>query len=238
MGDLHGAHRALVQCLERSGFDLCKDVLIQLGDVTDRNDEVYECVETLLTIPKLIAVRGNHDEWFREFIETGYHPALWTYGGDATARSYLKQVRKERLTFRGSLGYKTALNPSDIPERHQEFFRRQILYCLDEAGRCFVHAGFDREAALEGQRPEVFYWDRELWRAALVCDRSRLPTKERVESVFIGHTSTTNWKTDQPMRAANVWNLDTGAGNVGRLTIMDVETKEYWQSDRMGELYE
>jgi len=130
------------------------------------------------------------------------------------------------------------LNTSDIPERHQEFFRRQLLYSLDEKGNCFVHAGFDPQAALEGQRPEIFYRDRELWQAALVCDRSRLATKEMVESVFIGHTSTTSWKTDQPMRAAKVWNLDTGAGNIGRLTIMDVETKEYWQSDLMGELYD
>ena len=237
MGDVHGAWRALVQCLERSGFDRKKDVLIQLGDVADGYDEVYECVETMLSIPRLIAIRGNHDEWFREFIETGYHPAAWTYGGDATARSYLKRVKRERLVLRGSPGYKTALNPSDVPAPHREFFRRQLLYCLDDEGNCFVHGGFERERVLEGQRPEVFYWDRDLWTAALNWAGGKLPMKERVESIFIGHTSTTNWKTDRPMRAANAWNLDTGAGNIGRLTIMDVETKEYWQSDLMRDLY-
>ena len=81
MGDLHGAQRALAQCMKRSGFDRRKDVLIQLGDVADGHEEVYECVETLLTIPRLIAIRGNHDQWFLEFIETGYHPDAWHCGG-------------------------------------------------------------------------------------------------------------------------------------------------------------
>ncbi len=33
------------------------------------------------------------------------------------------------------------------------------------------------------------------------------------------------------MKAANVYNLDTGAGGTGRLTIMEVATKQFWQSD-------
>jgi len=48
MGDIHGAYRALVQCLQRSGFDYQYDILIQLGDIVDGHDEVFECVEELL----------------------------------------------------------------------------------------------------------------------------------------------------------------------------------------------
>lgn len=39
------------------------------------------------------------------------------------------------------------------------------------------------------------------------------------------------------MRRCNVWNIDTGAGWSGKLTIMDIDTKEYWQSDFVKELY-
>jgi serine/threonine protein phosphatase 1 len=238
MGDLHGAYRALSQCLERSSFDRKKDVLIQLGDVVDGHyDEVYECVEMLLTIPRLIPIKGNHDEWFREFIETGYHPVSWVFGGDATARSYLRRMGKQRLIFRSSVGYKTALNPGDIPKRHQEFFRNQLSYYLDDLGNCFVHGGFDREVTLERQQPAIFYCDRDLWEEALNFAGERLPMRTALESVFIGHTSTVYWKTDRPMRAAQVWNLDTGAGDMGRLTIMDVDTGEFWQSDLVEELY-
>jgi hypothetical protein len=43
--------------------------------------------------------------------------------------------------------------------------------------------------------------------------------------------------TDKPMHAANIINLDTGAGASGRLTIMDVKSKKFWQSDPVHRLY-
>jgi len=60
---------------------------------------------------------------------------------------------------------------------------------------------------------------------------------ENFKEVFIGHTTTECWKQTVPMHAANIWNLDTGAGMYGKLTIMDVDTKEFWQSDKGNELY-
>jgi serine/threonine protein phosphatase 1 len=74
MGDIHGDYIALVQCLERSGSDYYNDQLIQLGDISDGLKDVYECVDELLKIKNLVSIKGNHDEWFREFIESGYHP--------------------------------------------------------------------------------------------------------------------------------------------------------------------
>jgi serine/threonine protein phosphatase 1 len=39
------------------------------------------------------------------------------------------------------------------------------------------------------------------------------------------------------MQAGNIYNLDTGAGHHGRLTIMNVITRQYWQSDPVKTLY-
>jgi len=39
------------------------------------------------------------------------------------------------------------------------------------------------------------------------------------------------------MQACNVWNIDTGAAFNGRLTGINVETKQYWQSDIVQQLY-
>jgi serine/threonine protein phosphatase 1 len=165
MGDIHGAHKALKQCLERAAFDRGKDVLIQLGDVADGSE------------------------------------------------SYLRLIGKENKILYTGVGYKTALNPADIPESHRQFFHNQ-------------------------------HWNRELWSAALSYNafeshlpgKSKFRTVTRFNEIFIGHTSTVNWKTDQPMKAANIYNLDTGAGYSGRLTIMDVESKQFWQSDPVGQL--
>jgi serine/threonine protein phosphatase 1 len=245
MGDIHGAARALEQCLERSAFDYEKDILIQVGDVVDGFADAYTCVEILLGMKNLIALKGNHDDWFLEFTRTGYHPAGWDFGGKETALSYLRLTDRERLIKRGREGYKTALDPKDIPQSHRQFFESQLLYHIDSENNCYVHAGFNRFLSFTQQRPETFYWDRELWLAALeyhtmkrrnpgmapfinVCD---------FHEIYIGHTPTMNWKTDKPMRAVNVLNIDTGARQGGKLTIMDVRTKEYWQSDIVEELY-
>jgi len=237
MGDIHGANLALEQCLERSGFNKAEDRLIQLGDVTDSYGDVYNCVETLLSIKNLIALKGNHDEWFREFLETGYHPQHWLQGAMGTAVSYLRLTGREDKIVRKLSGWKTALRPSDIPASHIGFFKSQRLHFVDENNNCFVHGGFNRLLPFDQQQPFVYYWDRGLWNSALESN-GVLATATPFKEIFIGHTPTSNWETDQPMKAANVCNLDTGAGHTGRLTIMHVASHEYWQSDIVTTLYD
>jgi serine/threonine protein phosphatase 1 len=36
---------------------------------------------------------------------------------------------------------------------------------------------------------------------------------------------------------ANIWNVDTGAAFRGPLTIMDVDSKVFWQSENLDILY-
>ena len=55
--------------------------------------------------------------------------------------------------------------------------------------------------------------------------------------IYIGHTPTTRLGTDKPLIFNGVANVDTGAGFKGRLTVMDIETKEYWQSEPVYKLY-
>jgi len=44
IGDIHGAYKALIQCLKRSKFDYDRDRLICLGDVVDGYPETKECI--------------------------------------------------------------------------------------------------------------------------------------------------------------------------------------------------
>jgi serine/threonine protein phosphatase 1 len=39
------------------------------------------------------------------------------------------------------------------------------------------------------------------------------------------------------MQGCNVWNIDTGAAFTGKLTIMDIDTRQFWQSDPVKNLY-
>ncbi len=129
--------------------------------------------------------------------------------------------------------------------KHVIFFSRMLPYYEDEHRRLFVHAGF---TSIHGPAKEYFssnfYWDRTLWEMALVAD-SRIPSSSLFypkrlrlyDEIFIGHTPTTNYDIDTPMNRCNVWNVDTGAAFSGRITVMDIDSKRYWQSDAVQDLY-
>ena len=85
---------------------------------------------------------------------------------------------------------------------------------------------------------KTYYWDRTLWELALSLDPSLTKEDEfypqrltHYKEIFIGHTPVTRIGRTTPKNAANIWNVDTGAAFRGPLTIMDVASKQYWQSD-------
>lgn len=241
-GDIHGNYKGLIQCIERSGFDKKSDTLIQLGDICDGWSQVYECVEELLTIDNLIAIKGNHDDWFLDFIELAGHPVQWGMGGYGTAKSYLRQIGKENSIQQIEKDkYIASLIPEDIPETHRHFFKTQRKYYIDEHRRLFIHAGFNRHYLLSEQSwDEIFWWDRDFWMSSLSHTEVQAPfkIKEKLYEIYIGHTATTAWGGTKPMNSAGkVYNVDTGSGFKGKLTFMDINTKDIWQSDFANELY-
>lgn len=241
IGDIHGAYKALKQCLERSNFDYEKDELITLGDICDGYSEVYECVEELLKIKSRTDIRGNHDDRWLTFIEDGSHPCTFSQGGIATLKSYCKNCDAEYHIKLSSV-LTSLWDEQKIPIEHIKFFSKQRYYYIDENNNLFVHGGFNRHFHIYDDvynSPDILMWDRDLWYQALSFSSvTGGKFKNDFNEIFLGHTPTINWKTDKPMHSANVWNLDTGCGyKEGKLTIMNIETKEYWQSDRLKDLY-
>ncbi len=100
----------------------------------------------------------------------------------------------------------------------------------------FVHAGFTNLNGIEHEYyPNMVFWDRTLWETALSLNPilnhsdSFYPKRFNLyHEIFIGHTPTLYLGIKEPVNKANVWNLDTGAGFKGSLTIMDVHSKEFW----------
>ncbi len=217
VGDIHGKYKALQQCLDRSGFDVEKDLLICLGDVCDRGPEVRESIECLLQLQHLIYIIGNHDLWALQWMTTGEKPALWTtQGGHATIRSY---------------------GDKPVPGSHIHLLKTALPYYILN-NRLFVHGGFDLSRPLEEQTPEALAWNRSLVEYALeTIDREDPVKLTRFDEVFVGHTPTLNYDFDVPLHSHEVWMLDTGAGWWGRLSIMDIASKQFWQSDSVDVLY-
>jgi serine/threonine protein phosphatase 1 len=225
IGDIHGTYKALQQCLERSGFNFKEDKLICLGDVADGYSQVIECIDLLDSIPNLVYIIGNHDQWLINFFKYGQTPSLWLdQGGKATLNAYIN-------------AYESGNKRAWI--KHFEFFEKKGHYkYIDEKNRLFVHGGYPRIIPIEDVSPEMLMWDRDLWAQAMSYkenngDRFNIPFEE----VYIGHTTTENWDVFEPMIRGNVINMDTGAGYNGKLSIMNIDSKEVFQSDWVRELY-
>jgi len=224
IGDCHGNIKALKQCLKRSNFDYKKDKLICLGDVCDGFEWTRECFDELLKIKNLVYILGNHDWWVMQYysgkLSDPHEQHLWTsQGGKNTLKSYEYKI---------------------MNKEHLNVLRNAKLYHLENNGKdLFVHAGIIPQKKLEDHDEDVFLWDRELVYNARKKHNSRPNVKySDYENIFVGHTTTQVFHFVKPLHFCNVWMLDTGAGWSGKLTIMDINTKEYWQSNLATELYE
>jgi serine/threonine protein phosphatase 1 len=212
LGDVHGGLRSLLQCLERSQFDYNKDRLIVLGDVADGWTEVAECFEELFRVKNLVYIRGNHDSWLKDWLKEGKKPLVWTMqGGENTMKSYFKLDH-------------------DKWKVHASFLKKAPFFFVDEKNRLYVHGGIKPDTLAEDNDKMYAQWDRDLWNL-------RPQTCKYYNEVFVGHTSIYNAGGGLPQNHGNVWFLDTGGGWEGKLTIMDPDTKQFWQSDVVSSLY-
>jgi serine/threonine protein phosphatase 1 len=229
IGDVHGGYRALRQVIGRVGVQ-AEDRLIFLGDYVDGWSESRQVIDYLIELDRSYACTfmiGNHDVWCMEWLAGLGGDEDWlVQGGQATVDSY-------------------AGAEVELKMRHLIFFSEMLPYYEDEHRRLFVHAGFTSvHGPAKEYFPSNFYWDRTLWEMALAAD-NRIPLSSLFyprrlrlyDEIFIGHTPTTNYDIDTPMNKCNVWNVDTGAAFTGRVTVMDIDTKRYWQSDLVQDLY-
>lgn len=215
MGDPHGALKAIKQVLKRAGFNFKEDTLIVLGDVADGWPDVAESFLFLIAkVHQLIYVRGNHDQWLKEWLEFGRIPSLWILqGGENSIKSYTNHP-----------------DFYEISKLHLKFLKKTPCYHLDDKNRLFVHGGVDLSKPIEKNEKRYLMCDRALWEARTGEDR------EEYSEIFVGHTPIYKTST-APVKDGNVWFMDTGAGWEGVLSVMDIDTKEFWQSDVVSSLY-
>lgn len=229
IGDIHGGLRALDQVLERAEV-VTGDQLIFLGDYVDGWSEAAQTISRLIELKDQYScefILGNHDQLCRDWLKSGEALPMWEgQGGAETMASYSVLTTSEKTT-------------------HLEFFDSLLEYYIDSTNRLYVHAGFTNMHGVNYEYfRKMFYWDRTLWEMALSLDPSlsrddaRYPKRlQHYKNVYIGHTPVTRIGKTVPIKAATVWNIDTGAAFRGPLTVMDVDTEEFWQSDPVYTLY-
>ncbi len=232
IGDIHGGLRALHQVIERAEVTTA-DTLIFLGDYVDGWSESPQVLDYLIQLSRkqnCVFIKGNHDELLLDWLEgntQNFDESMWfKHGGEATVLAYEKVAEADK-------------------KKHIAFLKTLQNYYLDEQNRLFIHAGFTNMNGIAYEYfPKLFYWDRTLWETALALDSSlstdSLFYPKRLtlyREIYIGHTPVTRIGQTVPVQKACVWNVDTGAAFKGPLTLMDVDSKQFWQSEPLQQLY-
>ncbi|WP_392345844.1 metallophosphoesterase family protein [uncultured Polaribacter sp.] len=229
IGDIHGGLKALLQVLNKLEVKE-EDTLIFVGDYVDGWSEAAQVIQFLIELSekvKCIFIKGNHDVWCENWLKTAIVEPLWyLHGGKETIDSY-------------------DIFSEEDKKEHLSFFENMPLYHLDAENRLFLHAGFTSVHGVEKEIfTENFYFDRTLWELALAMnknmDKDAIYFPKRLQhysEIYIGHTPTTNFGETTPMNAFNVWNIDTGAAFKGKITGINIDTKRYFQSDNLPNLY-
>jgi serine/threonine protein phosphatase 1 len=203
IGDIHGCARpleALIDTLRPTSAD----TFVVLGDFINRGPASSRVIELLIALQsqtRLIAILGNHEE---ELLAARYDSkaeARWlAMGGQATLASYAAEA-----------------GLSDIPAAHWQFIEAALPWWECE-GYFFTHANYRPELPLAEQAATELRW----------LSLSDAPPQPHCSGkiAIVGHT---------PNLAGHVVDfgflrcLDTGCGLGGKLTVMDVESRQIWQ---------
>lgn len=233
--DIHGAYLALIDTLDRAKFNPDEDMLIVNGDICDGWPDTKKLIDFLMSLKYFKGTIGNHDQFFVEWLKDETADFLWTsQGGDATIKSYATTSYKEL-------------------EEHLAFMNSLHNYLVVD-NTLIVHGGIELGVPIENQSIYDMAWDRELICNCLydyLCDLPADSIKP-YDRIILGHTQTNSFKyfmdkwtipgvksldTSLPFHYNGVWDIDTGAGWDGKLTVMDLDTEEYWQSELVNSYY-
>ncbi|USG66753.1 serine/threonine protein phosphatase [Brevibacillus ruminantium] len=185
ISDIHGMYDEFCELLAFISFSPDTDRLILLGDYIDRgpkSKEVVQKVKQLVTQYNAVAIRGNHDEMFLDFLLQSDQEKTDRYlrnGGRATIEAYCGQDWfSEGITdesIQRAKGYIREHYAEDIS------FLQQLPYYYETETHIFVHAGVN--PAYENWKdtpPYEMIWIRDPF--------YHHPTREKRTVVF-GHTT-------------------------------------------------
>ncbi len=236
-GDIHGQYGLLMEALEKASFDPVSDTLYFTGDLADRGSGSALVIRFLMSLPSCHGVLGNHDIWLENYLLDDAMPSIWLdmNGGKMTVASYMEnRISSEEKALHG-------------------LWLRNIPLCIHTSKYIITHAGiplgFDEDdiimttqslrkrGASMSVREKDFMWDRGYITSAMhfaqtcrIHNHDRLPMSTE-KRIFVGHTPLSEPFVSERYRLVAV---DTGAGHTGgHLTVMDMDTLEYWESSRV-----
>ncbi len=242
IGDIHGetSHLfRLLSCLPTLGPE---DTLVFLGDYVDRGPQSAQVVDYVRhlsksTQAKVVALRGNHEDAWLRVIERGWNAfvapptngclaALRSYtGGEVPAEDALPVDDEERQLLESGKFF-----PADVVE-----WFRSLPFWYEDEHAIYVHAGLPRDQhgflhPSKAPEPLALLWLRD----------EHFFRNYRGKRVVFGHTRTeylppelSGYTPEDPTdlwAGENVVGIDTGCGNGGFLTALELPAQNVYES--------
>ena len=216
IGDVHGRADLLEQVRDKVAIDLmtrpiAHATIVTLGDYVDRGPATKTVLDHLTSqtfFPaRLVALGGNHDLLFRDFLlnpELGEH---WrSMGGVETLKSYGAPTKDFQLGK--NLGGVAATFGDVLPDAHRRLMFDLPLH-FEMGDYFFCHAGVRPGRPLDRQAEQDLIWIR---------DEFLNSDQDFGKVVVHGHTPM-----DRPQVRHNRVSIDTAAYATGRLTCVVIE---------------
>lgn len=212
LGDIHGNYLALIDVLKKSSFNYEIDTLYFLGDLADGHNQPSECLNELMKIKNFFPIKGNHDLFLEEWVKTNRINKRWLkLGAYETIENLKNDIDLLQLYFSKTEYY---------------HFYKEIFLC---------HGGFNHKRVITKQKKINFCINRTLYQTSHSYKKNNIKFKpiydennsRKINHIIIGHSPTKNYL---PAFNSNLINIDTGAGNGGKLTLLDLDNFSYTQS--------
>ena len=234
VGDIHSQYGLLMDVLSSAGFSPETDSLYSVGDIADRGPETVRLIRFLSSLPSYRPVLGNHDLWLRDYLVSGLCPQVWMAdnGGLRTVKDFIRSgVDDDEKEAMGEW------------LSHAPYARVEERYIIVHGG---IPSGWTMAelakvsslppstigyAALEDAAVSPLF-NRSYLQSAMAFENGADPSVLQSplatdRHIFIGHTPL-----NSPFHSEryHLTAVDTGAGHSRKLTLMDMDTYEYWQA--------
>src|SRR4028119_102929 len=164
IGDVHGRREQLNRLVELIPRDPERDMLVLLGDIIDRGEDVPGTVADVLKLheaqpERVLCLRGNHEQMLLDFVDES--ATLWLHaavGSECTFQQYTGKplrVRSEQDFASLREDFIAAVPPAQI-----DFLRSLPLYYEDDYA-LYVHAGLPGGQHPRDTPPQHLLWSRD-----------------------------------------------------------------------------
>ena len=234
VGDIHSQYGLLMDALEEASFSPEEDVLYSVGDIADRGPETVRLIRFLEALPDYRPVLGNHDIWLRDYLVSGLCPPIWidSNGGARTVKDFIRSgvSGSERVM----IGEWLSMAPYVRIDEHFIVIHGGIpqLWTMTELEKIASLSPSTVGYAAAEDPSSSPLWNRSYLQSAMAFENGADPAVlqaplDTSKRIFIGHTPI-----NQPFHSEryHLTAVDTGAGHGRKLTVMDMDTYEYWQA--------